>query len=98
MKKYFFFLLLFFIAANFAQGQLAQPAPTNTGNNEYPQITADLRVIFRVNAPFAKKVQISLGKTYDLARDEKGVWTGTTEPQDPGFHYYSLVIDSVSGN
>jgi len=95
MKKYFFIVTLFLIAANFSYGQNIRPI-SNIGNNEYPQITSDLRVIFKVNAPFAKKVQISLGKTYDLTRDEKGMWTATTEPQDPGFHYYSLLIDSVS--
>jgi enterochelin esterase-like enzyme len=96
MVRYFFIALLFFIAGNFAHAQNAQRASTNIGNTEYPQITSDLRVQFRVAAPYAKKVQISLGKTYDLTRDEKGVWTVTTEPQDPGFHYYSLVIDSVA--
>jgi enterochelin esterase family protein len=29
-----------------------------------------------------------------MQKDEKGIWTTTTDPQDPGFHYYSLVIDS----
>ena len=31
-----------------------------------------------------------------MQKDESGVWTVTTAPQDPGFHYYSLVIDGVS--
>src|SRR5688500_12288654 len=95
MKKRFLAVTLFFISLNFGYAQNTRPA-TNIGNNEYPQITPDLRVIFRVNAPQAKKVQINLGKIYDLNRDEKGMWAVTTEPLDPGFHYYSLVIDSVS--
>src|SRR6188474_1801926 len=95
MKKLLLAIFLFFTIINFGYAQNIRPV-TNIGNGEYPQITPDLRVIFRVNAPFAKKVQISLGKMYDLTRDEKGMWTGITEPQDPGFHYYSLVIDSVS--
>jgi enterochelin esterase-like enzyme len=96
MKRYFFFLSLFFAAIHFGYGQNAQRASTNIGNNEYPKITADLRVIFRVNAPHARVVQIDLGKKYDMVRDEKGIWSVTTDPQDPGFHYYSLVIDSVA--
>jgi enterochelin esterase-like enzyme len=31
-----------------------------------------------------------------MVKDDAGVWTVTTDPQDPGFHYYSLVIDGVS--
>jgi len=95
MKKLLFAGMIFFIKAGFGHAQNSRPV-TNIGNSEYPQITPDLRVVFRVNAPHAQKVQVNLGKFYDLTRDEKGVWTGTTEPQDPGFHYYSLVIDSVS--
>jgi enterochelin esterase-like enzyme len=93
MKKCLLALLLF--TMNFGYGQNTQPV-TNIGSNEYPQVTPDLRVVFRISAPYAKKVQINLGKIYDLTQDEKGLWTATTEPQDPGFHYYSLVIDSVS--
>jgi len=95
MKKCLLAILIFFSVVNFGYGQNIRPT-SNIGNNEYPQVTPDLRIVFRVNAPHAQKVQINLGKMYDLSRDEKGVWTGTTEPQDPGFHYYSLVIDSVS--
>lgn len=95
MKKSLFAVTLIFLAISAGHAQNIRPV-TTMGNNEYPQVTPDLRVVFRVNAPFAKKVQISLGKTYDLAKDEQGVWTGTTDPQDPGFHYYSLVIDSVA--
>jgi len=87
--------MLFFIAVNLGYTQNIRPA-SNIGNNEYPQVTPDLRIVFSVNAPHAQKVQINLGKMYDLSRDEKGVWTGTTEPQDPGFHYYSLIIDSIA--
>ena len=42
------------------------PAPSNIRNAPYPQITADSRVIFNIKAPEAKKVQIDLGKKYDL--------------------------------
>lgn len=71
----------------------ATPAPSNIRANDCPCILPDLRVMFRVNAPDAGNVQVDLGKLYDMQKDEKGVWTVTTDPQDPGFHYYSLVID-----
>lgn len=69
------------------------PAPTNIGNARYPRILPDNRVIFQVNAPQAGNVQVDLGKLYDMQKDDKGIWRVTTEPQDPGFHYYSLVIN-----
>jgi len=71
------------------------PAITNIAGVAYPLILPDLRVEFRIKAPDAQKVQIDLGKMYDMTRDDQGVWTVTTDPQVPGFHYYSLVIDGV---
>ena len=89
----FVFTLCFFtnISAQVPQG--AKAAPTNIRANDCPCIFADNRVLFRVTAPNAGKVQVNLGKLFDMQKDEKGVWTVTTDPQDPGFHYYSLVID-----
>lgn len=72
------------------------PAPTNIGNSGYPRILDGNKVAFRVMAPQAQTVQIDLGKKYDLKKDAQGVWTGETDPQDAGFHYYSLVIDGMS--
>jgi enterochelin esterase family protein len=31
-----------------------------------------------------------------MTKDDNGVWTGTSEPQDEGFHYYQLNIDGAS--
>lgn len=100
MKKVFLFSLLvysiFALSNSYCQiPEGAKPAPTNIRQNDFPYILPDLRVAFKVNAPNAGKVQIDLGKMYDMQKDEKGNWTVTTDPQDPGFHYYSLVIDGV---
>ena len=72
------------------------PASTNVRNARYPQILPDSRVIFKVKAPDAQKVQIDLGKKYDLTKDSEGFWSVTTDSISPGFHYYSLVIDGVA--
>ncbi len=70
---------------------------TNINVNSYPRVLADGSVMYRVNAPEAQKVQIDLcGTKYDMTKDEKGVWTVTTKPQVPGFHYYFLIVDGVS--
>ena len=74
----------------------SKPASTNIPNAQYPRITPDSRAIFRVKAPEAQKVQIDLGKKYDMTRGEDGNWTVTTDPIVEGFHYYSVVIDGVS--
>lgn len=72
------------------------PAPSNIRNAAYPQITTDSRVIFNIKAPDAKKVQIDLGKKYDLVKDTAGFWKITTDSISEGFHYYSLLIDGVA--
>ncbi|MES2775668.1 MAG: alpha/beta hydrolase-fold protein [Bacteroidota bacterium] len=72
------------------------PAATNIRNGLYPQILPDSRVIFNIKAPEAKKVQIDLGKKYDLIKDTAGFWKVTTDSISEGFHYYSLLIDGVA--
>jgi enterochelin esterase-like enzyme len=74
---------------------LGSPASTNIRNAKYPQILPDNRVVFRVKAPDAQKVQIDLGKKYDMVKDTAGFWTVTTDSISRGFHYYSLLIDGL---
>lgn len=75
---------------------LGSPASTNVRSAKYPQILPDNRVVFRIKAPEAQKVQIDLGKKYDMARDTGGYWIVTTDSIGEGFHYYSLLIDGVA--
>lgn len=62
---------------------------------QYPKVLEDGRVEFRVRAPRAASVQVDLGKVYDLENNGNGMWTGITDPQSVGFHYYSLIVDGV---
>lgn len=73
----------------------AAPSVLNVRGAQFPRVNADHSVTFQVRAPEAHKVQINLGKLYDLTRQPDGTWTGTTEPQSEGFHYYFLVVDGV---
>jgi len=75
---------------------LGASASSNVRTANYPQVLPDNRVIFRVKAPDAQKVQIDLGKKYDMARDTGGYWIVTTDSVSEGFHYYSLLIDGVA--
>ena len=47
-------------------------------------------------APDAQKVQVRVGKDFDMAKGDDGAWTVTTTPLVVGFHYYSLVVDGVT--
>ncbi|MCP9761971.1 alpha/beta hydrolase-fold protein [Lacihabitans soyangensis] len=75
---------------------LGTPAASNIRNAKYPQILPDNRVIFKVKAPEAQKVQIDLGRKYDMVKDTSGFWNVTTDSISRGFHYYSLLIDGVA--
>ena len=75
---------------------LGSPATSNVRNAKFPQILPDNRVVFKLKAPDAQKVQIDLGKKYDLIKDTSGYWNVTTEVITRGFHYYSLLIDGLA--
>lgn len=75
---------------------LGTRAATNIRSAQYPQILPDNRVVFRFKAPKAQKVQIDLGKKYEMVTDTSGFWTVTTDSIGKGFHYYSLLIDGVA--
>lgn len=62
-----------------------------------PQVLTDGSVSFRIAAPEAQRLQIDLcGVKYDMQKSSDGIWTVTTPPQVPGFHYYFLIVDGVS--
>jgi enterochelin esterase family protein len=89
-------LCLFFSGNTIAQlVENSQPAATNISKTSCPCILENLSVVFKLKAPKAQKVQIDLGKLYDMTQDDQGIWSVTTGPQVPGFHYYSLVIDGI---
>jgi enterochelin esterase-like enzyme len=85
-------------------GDESKPASTNVNNSAYPRIHPDLRLTFRLRAPDARKVQVvgnfGLGKggPWEMERGEGGIWTVTTPPVVPGFHYYTLSVDGVQVN
>lgn len=90
-------LVVFILAATAccAQSYDSVPASTNVPNAEYPRVHPDLSVTFQVKAPEAQKVQVRLGRLYDMAKRPDGTWRVTIPSQVPGFHYYWLVIDGV---
>jgi len=74
-----------------------KPSSLNQPGKEYPQVNSEGRVRARISAPEALKVQLDISAVkYDLVKDDKGVWTGESAPQDEGFHYYQLWIDGAA--
>jgi enterochelin esterase-like enzyme len=83
--------------ASFAQiSNVGRPAESNIRSAKYPQILPNGHAVFRVKAPEAQKVQLDLGKKYDMVKNAEGVWETTTDSLSEGFHYYSLIIDGVA--
>ena len=79
------------------------PSELNQPGQQYPQVNSQGYARFRIEAPDAQSVSVSLGlggqggtqlkKTYD------GSWVGTTAgPMDEGFHYYHLTVDGGTLN
>ena len=103
MEKRFILLVTFLSVVMIAMAQPVSDSDTSGSvrseyfvrGAQYPRITPYHRAQFKVEAPEPKLVQIDLGKKYDLVRNEKGEWLGTTEPLGPGFHYYFLIVDGV---
>ncbi len=75
---------------------LGRPAESNIRSAKYPQILPDGRASFSIKAPEAQKVQLDLGKKYDMLKSSEGIWTVTTDSLTEGFHYYSMIIDGVA--
>jgi enterochelin esterase-like enzyme len=85
------------LADDFAPSTLNQPG------QEFPQVNSQRFARFRVTAPDAKAVRVSLGGIerggFELTKGEDGVWTGVTQkPLDEGFHYYHLTVDGGTFN
>ena len=79
-----------------------EPSSLNQPGQEYPQVNSQGYARFRIEAPDAKSVTVSLGLGGSggtpLTQDD-GVWMGTTAgPLDEGFHYYHLSVDGGTFN
>lgn len=74
-----------------------KPAVSNQENKQFPAVNSKRQVRAQILAPNAKFVGLDIaGKIYEMTKDENGLWTGTSDPQDEGFHYYQLNIDGAS--
>jgi len=80
-----------------------KPSSLNQPGQEYPQVNSQGYVRFKVIAPSADSVRVSLGLGgrggTKLKQMPDTSWMGTTEgPMDEGFHYYNIRIDGGKFN
>lgn len=80
-----------------------KPSSLNQPGQQYPQVNSQGYARFRIVAPDAKAVKVSLGLGGRggtvLAKAPDGSWVGTSEgPLDEGFHYYHLTVDGGTFN
>ncbi|WP_407430675.1 alpha/beta hydrolase-fold protein [Arcticibacter sp.] len=76
-----------------------KPSTFNQPGQEYPQVNSQGYARFRIVAPMAQHVVVSLGLGGTsggtvLTKGADSVWTGTTKgPMEEGFHYYHVTVD-----
>ena len=80
-----------------------RPSTLNQPGQEYPQVNSQGYARFKINAPAADSVRVSLGLGgrggTKLTKAADGYWMGTTAgPLDEGFHYYNVNIDGGKFN
>ena len=84
---------------------LDHPSPVlgNVPGADYPRVNPDLSVTFRLKAPEAKQVKLEGGaglvkEPLAMTHAEDGVWSVSTPPAVPGFHYYWFNVDGLRVN
>ena len=80
-----------------------KPSSLNQPGQQYPQVNSQGYARFRIVAPDATAVKVSLGLGGRggtvLAKAPDGTWIGTSEgPLDEGFHYYHVTVDGGTFN
>src|SRR6185503_8746194 len=80
-----------------------KPSAFNQPFQQYPQVNSQGYARFRILAPNADSVRVSLGLAGQggtkLVKADSGYFIGTTAgPLDEGFHYYRINVDGATFN
>ncbi len=80
-----------------------RPSSLNQPGKEFPKVNSQGYARFKIEAPAADSVRVSLGLGgrggTKLTKADDGTWMGTTEgPMDEGFHYYHVNVDGGTFN
>ncbi len=97
MKRLLFLALLIAFVGNV---RAQETIMFNTGNIVSPEIKNDQTVTFRFLAPNAQKVEVEgsflkHNRRAALTKDERGVWSFTTEVLQPEMHTYCFYVDGI---
>lgn len=88
-----------------AQAPAARMSIVRPALPQSPEILPDNKVIFRLDAPFATTVSVSIKGDWlvegseineNMIKGDNGLWTVTVGPLKPEFYGYTFVIDGVS--
>ena len=62
-----------------------------------PEVAPDRRVTFRFAAPNATQVTVTgiAGPPITMQKDERGIWTGTSQPLAPEIYQYNFMVDGA---
>jgi enterochelin esterase family protein len=85
------------LVAGWATAQTPVNRPTPPRAIVSPEVFPDGRVTFRLRAPQATKVELSVvsGATQSMTRTESGVWSLTLGPFAPEIYRYTFVVDGL---
>ena len=105
-QSIFLFAALLVSTMCFAQTEIKEdfkPSPFNQPFQAYPQVNSQGYARFRIYAPNADSVRVSLGLGGQggtkLVKADSGYFIGTTAgPMDEGFHYYRVNVDGATFN
>jgi enterochelin esterase-like enzyme len=90
-SRWAFSLMACYFLASFPQPAAAQVAS--------PVVSPDRKVTFRLKAPNAKDVKADgdwTKKPVAMAKDDKGIWSLTTEALEPDLYGYFFIVDGTN--
>ena len=85
-------------AAVLASLVLQVGAAAHAGQVISPEVHPDRRVTFRLHAPKADRVEVSVQFAEDvqpMSKDNNGLWSITLGPAEPDIYVYSFIVDGL---
>jgi Enterochelin esterase and related enzymes len=95
MKRRFLVLAVLFLATTALSEKSKEQSPPPIVS---PEVQPDHRVTFRLRAPNAKEVSVSIEgseKPLPMQKDDRDVWSVTSDPLPPDYYGYSFTVDGV---
>lgn len=92
-------LILGSISAHSADAPRRDISGNAVASYRSPEVATDRRVTFRLQAPNAKEVTLLgdfTGDTIPMTKDDKGIWSYTTEPLPAGYYQYWFTMDGLT--